>query len=85
LLGEILLSGLVLKKIIPWDKKLERGKCVAMILIIVALILISAIIGYSGRHRKMGFWGYFFASIMLTPLIGLLLVMVSDSKKNKDS
>jgi len=47
------------------------------------MILISAIIGYLGRHRKMGFWGYFFASIILTPLIGILLVVVSDDKRIK--
>ncbi|MFK5986591.1 MAG: hypothetical protein QM479_14370 [Pseudomonadota bacterium] len=54
------------------------------IYLIIADILISAIIGYLGRHRKMGFWGYFFASIILTPLVGILLVVVSDDKRVKD-
>ncbi len=38
------------------------------------ICLVTAAIGY---NRKLGFWGYFFASILLTPLIGLLLVIVS--------
>lgn len=47
-------------------------------------ILCSFFIGYLGRNRKMGFWGYFFATLLLTPFIGGLLLIVSD-KKNADS
>ncbi len=32
----------------------------------------------------MGFWGYFFASLVLTPLIGMLLVFVSKNKRPDD-
>jgi len=42
---------------------------------------ICLIIGYLGRHRKLGFWGFFFGSIVLTPLIGFLLLLASDAKK----
>jgi hypothetical protein len=28
----------------------------------------------------MGFWGYFFASLVLTPIMGLLLVLVSGKR-----
>lgn len=48
---------------------------------IVICVIASFFIGYFGRNRKMGFWGYLFASILLTPVIGLLLVIVSDKKK----
>lgn len=45
---------------------------------LVAIYLASCLlIGIFGRHRKLGFWGYFFGSIVLTPLMGLLLVIVS--------
>lgn len=44
----------------------------------VLMILASLIIAYLGKYRKMGFWGYFFASLLLTPLIGLLLLLASD-------
>ncbi len=33
-----------------------------------------------GINRTMGFWGYFFASLVLTPVIGGLLLLVSGSK-----
>jgi len=44
-------------------------------------IIISFFFGYLGRNRKMGFWGYFFATLFLTPFIGAILLIVSDKKK----
>jgi hypothetical protein len=29
----------------------------------------------------MGFWGYFFSSLLLTPLMGILLLLASDPKQ----
>jgi uncharacterized membrane protein YiaA len=49
------------------------------------MITLSYLIGFLGRNRKLGFWGYFFASIVLTPLIGLLLIVATDPiKEEKD-
>ena len=42
----------------------------------------SMILGIMGRNRRMGAWGYFFASLVLTPIIGLILLLVSGSKNN---
>lgn len=47
----------------------------------LACIFISFIIGYLGRNKKMGFWGYFFATLLLTPFIGALLLIISDKRK----
>ncbi len=48
----------------------------------VALYLIACYaIAVFGEYRKFGFWGYFFASILFTPIIGLLLVVASDKRK----
>jgi hypothetical protein len=46
-------------------------------------ILASYFIGVLGRNRKIGFWGHFFASLLLTPLIGLLLVVITDPVRDK--
>jgi hypothetical protein len=46
-------------------------------LIAIPYFLASLLIGILGRNRVMGFWGYFFGSILLTPLMGLLLFLVS--------
>ena len=35
-----------------------------------------------GSNRKFGFWGYFFASLLFTPLIGVLLVIASDKRSS---
>ncbi|MGA2692584.1 MAG: hypothetical protein ABSF76_09475 [Opitutaceae bacterium] len=39
-----------------------------------------ALVAYFGRERKFGFWGYFAASVVFLPIIGLLLVLASDKK-----
>lgn len=40
-------------------------------------LLLCLIIALFGRDRKFGFWGYFFASVLLTPILGTLLVIAS--------
>lgn len=35
-------------------------------------------VGLLGRSRKLGFWGYFFFSIITTPLLGMVMVFASD-------
>ena len=32
------------------------------------------LIAFVGRNRPFGFWGYFFSSVFLTPLVGCLLL-----------
>lgn len=51
----------------------------------LSCIFFSFLIGYLGRNRKMGFWGYFFATLFLTPFIGAILLIVSDKKKPDSS
>ncbi|MGE4552864.1 MAG: hypothetical protein AB7D57_07110 [Desulfovibrionaceae bacterium] len=45
--------------------------------IFLALLALSLLVAFAGRRRRLGFWGYLFASLLLTPLLGLLLVIVS--------
>ena len=48
---------------------------------LIALYIVSSLlIGVLGRNRKMGFWGYFFGSLALSPPIGLILVCCSDKQ-----
>jgi hypothetical protein len=44
-------------------------------------LLVCLLIALAGMNRKFGFWGYLFASLLLTPLIGLLLVISSDPRQ----
>jgi uncharacterized membrane protein YiaA len=54
------------------------------ILGLLLMIALSYFIGFLGRNRKLGFWGYFFASLVLTPLIGLLLIVATDPIKERN-
>jgi hypothetical protein len=52
-----------------------------IITLMLIIIVLSLLVGFLGMNRKFGFWGYFFGSIVLTPIIGLLLVLASDKRK----
>jgi len=52
-------------------------------LVVLAIhIGLSFFIALLGMNRKLGFWGYFFGSILLGPLVGILLVLVSDPRRS---
>lgn len=42
---------------------------------------LSILVGFLGRHRVMQFWGTFFCSLVLSPIVGGLIVIVSARKK----
>ena len=50
---------------------------------IAILFAVCLLIGFLGRYRKFGFWGYFFGSLLLTPLIGIILLLASDPKRDR--
>ncbi|MDR0389647.1 MAG: hypothetical protein LBH73_06210 [Spirochaetaceae bacterium] len=54
------------------------------VLLVIVNIAVCYVIGVLGRNRKLGFWGHFFASLLLTPVIGLLLVVATDPVRDKD-
>jgi hypothetical protein len=45
--------------------------------LIVAWVVLAAVIGFFGRNRRFQFWGYFFASVLLTPIVGILLLLAA--------
>jgi hypothetical protein len=42
--------------------------------IIAGWIAVSVLIAFFGAKYRFGFWGYLFASLLLTPVIGILLL-----------
>ena len=56
-----------------------------IILLVILYIFVAAIVGFIGRGRKFGAWGYFFAGILLTPIMSLLLVLASDRRPGPGS
>ena len=51
-----------------------------MIPYFVPYILLSLLVAYLGKDRKFGFWGNFACAFILTPIIGLVIVLASDKK-----
>jgi hypothetical protein len=52
------------------------------LIVAIVFIILSLIIALFGTDRKFGFWGYFFCSLLLTPAIGLIILLASDKKKH---
>lgn len=44
-------------------------------------VFICLLVGVCGMNRKLGFWGYFFGSLVLSPIVGTILVLCSDRRK----
>ncbi len=51
------------------------------ILLLVFWIVISVFVGLVGRSKTIGFWGTFILSLLLSPLVGLIIALVSSEKK----
>ena len=47
-------------------------------------IVFSLLVGFLGSGRTIGFWGAFFLSLFLSPLIGLIIALVSKNKADED-
>lgn len=43
---------------------------------IVPYVLICVLIAYFGKDKKLGFWGNFLISLLLSPLVGLIVLWV---------
>ena len=52
-----------------------------MMVYMILYVAVCVVIGLLGNNRKLGFWGYLFASLFLTPILGFLLLIVSAKKK----
>ena len=51
-------------------------------MLFVAWVIGAVVIAFFGRHMRFGFWGYFFASILLTPIIGVLLLFAAIPRRH---
>ena len=49
-------------------------------MIFLLWIIFSAVVGAIGSDKKIGFWGGFLISLLLSPIIGLIVVLLSGSK-----
>lgn len=42
--------------------------------ILLVYVLLSVAAGYAGRNRRIGFWGFLFLSLLVTPFLTGLLI-----------
>jgi len=52
---------------------------VGIIFLYVGLCFLA---GFAGRRRRIGFWGYFFSSLIFTPVIGLLFLFFATPRRS---
>ena len=48
-----------------------------MSLALLLFILGALVVGFLGRHRRIGFLGFALVSLLITPLLGLLVLVLS--------
>ena len=51
------------------------------LILVAGYVFLATLLGVLGRNRKLGGWGYFFASLLLTPFVGTLLLLASDPRR----
>ncbi len=54
-------------------------------ILVLAWVLGSALIAMVGQRYRFGFWGYFFASILLSPIVGALMLIAAVPKRQRGS
>ena len=52
----------------------------SIVTIVLAFVFLGIVIGFFGRKYRFGFWGYFFMSVLLTPVVGLLALIAAIPK-----
>ena len=49
---------------------------------IIVLFIVAWLIGKYAERKRIGFWGAFWSSLLLTPIVGLLVALLSRNKDN---
>lgn len=54
-----------------------------MITLTLGYIILSVIAGVYGSERSFGFWGFFIASLIVSPFVTLFFLMLTKDKSQK--
>jgi uncharacterized membrane protein YhdT len=52
---------------------------------ILLYLVLCAVAAYLGRHRRIGFWGFFFLSLIATPILTSLFIYVAAPVRRRHS
>ena len=50
--------------------------------LVTLYLALCFVAGVLGRNRRIGFWGFFFSSIIFTPIISLLFMYFSTPRRS---
>ena len=45
--------------------------------LILVYVILCSVAGFLGRKRRIGFWGFFFLSLLVTPLLSAMFIYVA--------
>ena len=48
--------------------------------IIIGYIILCLIVAVLGRKKTIGFWGFFFFSLLLSPIVGLAILIIAKDR-----
>ena len=57
----------------------------SILLTVLPYVLLCWLLAFFGRDLKFGFWGNFWVSIILTPIVGVVVMLAQDKKQEKKS
>lgn len=43
-------------------------------------VLLTLLVAYLGKNTKFGFWGNFWVSLLLTPIVGIIVLLAQDQR-----
>ncbi len=47
-----------------------------LFLLVLAYVALCLVAGFAGRHTRVGFWGAFFISLLISPPLAILLMIL---------
>jgi len=50
---------------------------------LIAYLILCLIVGMLGRDKQIGFWGFFLLSIIITPIVPLLFMLIDRPRRVK--
>lgn len=53
-------------------------------LVLILYVVTCWLVGYLGRNTKFSFWGNFWVSIVLTPIVGIVVLLAQDNRAQKE-
>lgn len=48
---------------------------------LIAYVILAVIIGLIGRNKQIGFWGFFLLSLLITPVIPAIFMLIGRPRR----